>query len=85
MLPLLHGEAIEWRDYVICESDYSGRPARVDLGLDPWDARSFMIRTERWKYVLHQKHRAQLFALVADPNALPTFGADTQDQEREGG
>jgi len=74
LLPLLHGQEIEWRDYVICESDYSGRPARVDLGIDPWDARSFMIRTGRWKYVLHQKYRPQLFDMEADPYEFSDLG-----------
>jgi arylsulfatase A-like enzyme len=76
LLPLLHGQEIEWRDYVICESDYSGRPARADLGIDPWDARSFMIRTERWKYVLHQIYRPQLFDMEADPNEFTDLGDD---------
>ena len=76
LLPLLHGQEIEWRDYVICESDYSGRPARADLGIDPWDARSFMIQTDRWKYVLHQIYRPQLFDMEADPNEFTDLGDD---------
>ena len=76
LLPILHGEAPEWRHYVICESDYSGRPARADLGIEPWDARSFMIRTDRWKYVLHQKYRPQLFDMEADPNEFHDLGDD---------
>jgi arylsulfatase A-like enzyme len=81
LLPLLHGEAPEWRDYVICESDYSGRPAREDLGIDPWDARSFMIRTDRWKYILHQKYRPQLFDLHADPTEFHDLGDDPNQAE----
>jgi arylsulfatase A-like enzyme len=78
LLPLLHGETPDWRDYVICESDYSGRPARADLGVEPWDARSFMIRTARWKYVLHQKYRPQLFDLLMDPSEFHDLGGDPE-------
>lgn len=74
--PLLRGEATEWREFAVSESDYSGRDARADLDLAPMDARCFMLRTERWKYVLHQTYRPQLFDLEADPDEYVDLGAD---------
>jgi arylsulfatase A-like enzyme len=78
LLPLLRGEDVDWRDHAICESDYSSRPAREDLGIDPWEARSFMIRTERWKYILHQKFRPQLFDMENDPSEFRDLGDDPE-------
>ena len=68
LLPLLRDEPVAWRECVFCESDYSGRAARDDLGLEPWQARSFMVRSGRWKYILHQQFRPQLFDLDTDPD-----------------
>ena len=76
LTPLLHGQEADWRTFAVSESDYSGRDARADLGLDPMDARCFMLRTERWKYVLHEKFRPQLFDLDADPDEFTDLGAD---------
>ncbi len=75
LLPLLRGEAAAgWRDAAFCESDWSGRAARADLGLEPWNARAFMVRTARWKYILHQAFRPQLFDLEADPEEFVDLG-----------
>ena len=74
LLPLLHGVSVEWRGYTICESDYSGRSARETLRIEPWDARAFMIRNERWKYILHQKYRPQLFDMENDAEEFADLG-----------
>lgn len=77
LIPLLRGERpADWRDAAVSESDYSGRAARAALGLDPWDARAWMIRDARWKYIHHRKFRPQLFDLDADPGELADLGAD---------
>ncbi len=78
LLPLLRGEPASWRDRVVCESDYSGRAARAGLDLDPWQARSFMVRTDRWKYVLHQIFAPQLFDLQEDPDEFVDLGASAE-------
>jgi arylsulfatase A-like enzyme len=37
-----------------------------------------MIRTERWKYVLHQKYRPQLFDMENDPDEFRDLGDDPE-------
>jgi arylsulfatase A-like enzyme len=81
LIPLLKGEKVYWRSFAVSESDYSGRDARADLGLDPMDARCFMLRTERWKYVLHEKFRPQLFDLQSDPDEFSDLGTDPDHAE----
>ncbi len=64
------------RDDVYCELDYAYYRARLELGVDPHEARSFMIRTERWKYINHLRFRPQLFDLENDPKEFTDLGAD---------
>lgn len=72
----LRGGAGDVRDHVYCELDYAYYRARLELGVDPHEARSFMIRTERWKYIHYLGFRAQLFDLENDGNELVDLGAD---------
>ena len=77
LLPLIRGRTRpEWRDAVFSELDYGFRQARLDLGLGVDEARAFMVRTERWKYVHYEGFRPQLFDLVDDPDELRDLGAD---------
>jgi arylsulfatase A-like enzyme len=78
LLPLLRGgpEEVSWRDAVVSELDYSFRRARIDLNVEPARARAYMLRTERWKYVLFEDFRPQLFDLENDPQELDDRGAD---------
>ncbi len=68
LLPWLRGETPEWRDYVISEYDYSARPICTELGLEPRDARLFMLFDGRWK-LIHAEGglRPMLFDLETDP------------------
>jgi hypothetical protein len=52
-----------------------GRVA-VKLGLEPRDARLFMVADRRWKYVHAPGFRPMLFDLEADPQELTDLGAD---------
>lgn len=76
LLPLLRvGTPMpEWRDAAFSETDYAWRQARLELGLGPAEARAFMVRTERWKYIHYERFRPQLFDLEDDPNELRDQG-----------
>ncbi len=65
--PLLAGAPpADWRDAVFCDSDFALRHARKRLGLEVHEARGFMVRTARWKYVHFERFAPQLFDLEAD-------------------
>jgi arylsulfatase A-like enzyme len=77
LLPLLHGlPQRSPREFVISESDFADREARSILSLAPELCRMFMIRTERWKYILHEALRPQLFDLQEDPQEFYDLGVD---------
>ena len=69
LLPWLRGETPEWREFVIAEYDYSATPHCVKLGLEPRDARLFMVFDGRYK-LMHAEGglRPMLFDLVEDPD-----------------
>lgn len=51
------------------------------LGLEPEDCRAFMIRTEEWKYILHEKFRSQLYNMIEDPDEFYDLGEDPATQQ----
>ncbi|MDH3712517.1 MAG: sulfatase-like hydrolase/transferase [Gammaproteobacteria bacterium] len=64
---LLHTDRPEnWRDAVFSDGCFGLRSARVTLGLAAHEARSYMVRTQRWKYVRFEKHPPLLFDLEND-------------------
>jgi hypothetical protein len=67
-VPWLHGEVPEWREFAISEYDYSATPQCVKLGLEPRDARLFMVFDGRYK-MMHAEggFRPMLFDLHNDP------------------
>jgi arylsulfatase A-like enzyme len=67
LLGPIRGAAPQWRDATFCETDYATLDPRLRLGIPADDARAYMVRTERWKYVLHERFASQLFDLEADP------------------
>ncbi len=69
LLPWLRGETPDWREFVISEYDYSATPQCVKLGLEPRDARLFMIFDGRYK-MMHAEggFRPMLFDLAEDPD-----------------
>jgi hypothetical protein len=75
-LPLLRGHepVSEWREAAFSELDYPFRPARLALGINPYDARAFMVRTADWKYIHYEGFAPQLFDLHADPHELHDLG-----------
>ena len=76
LLPLLRGETPgDWRRHAFSEYDYSLLPAAQQLGVEPRDARLFMVADRRWKYVHAIGFRPMLFDLESDPRELVDLGA----------
>ena len=61
-------------EFTISQIDYSDRGPRVSLNLNPYDCRAHMIRDKEWKYILHEKFRAQLYDMKNDPEELFDLG-----------
>ncbi len=77
LAPFIQGEEVsDWREAVFAEHDYSLRHARPALGLEPQQAKSWMVRTARWKYVQHVTFRPELYDLQNDPDEQQDLGAD---------
>lgn len=81
LMPLLHGKTPNeipggWRDFAICEEDYSPLTVRYHMDLDIDDARATMVRTKRWKYILHEAFRPELYDMEADPHEQNDLGED---------
>ncbi len=81
LLPLLHGEAdVPWRDYAISELDFTGRDVWRDLDIPYQEARGYMIRNERWKYVLYENFPPQLFDMPNDPQEQNDLGQSPEHE-----
>ncbi len=81
--PWLHGEVPDWRDYAISEYDYSATPQAAKLGVEPRDARLFMIFDGRYK-MMHAEggFRPMLFDLHTDPQEFDDLAkGDTHGAE----
>ncbi len=76
-LPRAASAPAEWRRYAISEYDYSMLPVAAKLGVEPRDARLFMVADKRWKYV--HAHRLPADALRParpTPDEFRDLGAD---------
>ena len=75
LIPILRGEKISnWRESVFSEIDYSFNEARKILNIGASDARAFMIRNKKWKYIYYKGFPAQLFDLENDPDEFKDLG-----------
>lgn len=81
LLPWLVGETPEWRKYAISEYDYSPTQQAVQLGLEPRDARLFMVFDGRYK-MMHAEggFRPMLFDLQKDPQEFRDLGKESACQ-----
>jgi arylsulfatase A-like enzyme len=76
--------AIRWRRYLFSEYDYSILPVAIRLGIEPRDARLFMVADRRWKYVHAPGFRPMLYDLDSDPDEFRDLGADpAHESERQ--
>ncbi len=76
LMPFLRGDApTKWRDFAVSEYDYSLRPMAEALGVEPKDARLFMVTDQRWKF-MHAEGgiRPMLFDLQNDPDEFFDLG-----------
>ena len=79
---MLRGQTVtEWRDAAFSECDYAIRHARNTLSKGPEECRSFMIRTEDWKFILYEGCRLQLFDMKNDPDELVDLGEDPSHEK----
>jgi arylsulfatase A-like enzyme len=77
LVPFLTGSTpAGWRRYAISEYDYSILPVAAKLGVEPRDARLFMVADKRWKYVHAVGFRPMLYDLASDPGEFRDLGAD---------
>jgi arylsulfatase A-like enzyme len=77
LLPFLHGRPpAAWRTHAISEYDYSILPVAVRLGIEPRDARLFMVADKRWKFVHAVGFRPMLYDMENDPGEFHDLGAD---------
>ena len=63
------------------EMDYAFREPRLYLDLPPDAARIFMVRTDDWKYLVHEGFAPQLFDLNGDPDEFVDLGASPDHEE----
>jgi arylsulfatase A-like enzyme len=81
----LHGPPpAAWRRFAISEYDYALQPAAAKLGIEPRDARLFMVGDKHWKLVHAPGFRPMLYDLANDPGELRDLGADPayEDERR---
>jgi len=82
LLPYLHATDTDERDFVISEYDYSVTPQCEKLGLEPRDARLFMVFDGRYK-LMHAEGglRPMLFDLETDPDEFIDLGQSDAHQQ----
>jgi arylsulfatase A-like enzyme len=76
LLAKIRGQLVlkAWREAALSEIDYSFYQARLDLDIEPSQARAYMLKTHDWKYVYFKGFRPQLFDLKNDPHELEDLG-----------
>ena len=75
LMPIINGDILQiFRDCVFSEFDYGIYPVRTKLNVDINDAKIFMIRDQRWKFVYFKGFEPQLFDLKNDPNEFIDLG-----------
>ncbi len=78
LMPKLRGEGGEWRQFAISEYDYSCQVFRPETGRMPLDCRTYMVVTNRWKFVHAPGYAPVLFDLENDPEELIDLGQSAE-------
>ena len=81
LMPKINNLGAAWREYAISEFDYSCEVFRPKTERLPLDCRSYMIVTQKWKFVYAPGYPAVLFDLVNDPYELNDLGVDVEYDE----
>jgi len=79
-LGAIEGTNFEPREFVVAELDYFARKARLELNVAADQAKGWMVRSDRWKYVFYEGFKSQLFDLESDPSELTDRAADPSCQ-----
>lgn len=82
LIPWLNGETPDWRSYAISEYDYSATPQAAKLGIEPRDARLFMVFDGQYK-LMHSAagFRPMMFDLQEDPEEFHDIGESPDHQD----
>ena len=56
------------------EIDYSFNEARKILNIGPSDARAYMIRNDKWKYIYYKDFLLNYLTLINDPDEFNDIG-----------
>ncbi|WP_420861243.1 alkaline phosphatase family protein [Algirhabdus cladophorae] len=81
LMPLLRGEDVAWRDYVISEYDYFMQPFSPKTGRVPLECRTYMIANSEWKYIHAPGYSPMLFDLTNDPDEFVDLGRDPKFED----
>jgi arylsulfatase A-like enzyme len=83
LLPWLHGDTPDWREFLISEFDYSPTPMAESLCDNPRDCRLFMVFDGRWK-LMHAEggFRPMLFDLETDPDEFHDLAKSDAHQDQ---
>ena len=82
LMPMLRGEQVAWRDYVVSEYDYFEQAWSPKTGRKPLDCRSYMIASADWKYVFAPGFPPMLFDLKNDPDEFLDLGRSPDHAEQ---
>jgi arylsulfatase A-like enzyme len=65
--PVTQGEPVEWRDFLVTQTEFS-----IPHGDGSYDVEGRMVRSDRYKYVVYSRgrRREQLFDLESDPGEM---------------
>ena len=69
---------LNWKNFVFSEIDYSFNEARKILNIGASDARAYMIRNNKWKYIYYKGFPPQLFDLINDPDEFNDLGQSSK-------